>query len=364
MKRNYSIYLVIIILVSCESGTNPKPPEHELDWNLAKWYQNKRAAISITYDTGAIASSTVQMTTQEVLDRGLIYDFEFVNTSLWTSKIEYIRDFCIPNNIQFFGHGAEHINHDALTYEEALASVAACADTMQSLGLKVVSFAYPGGFGFQQETRQAVRDGGFYSARNYNLLDHYDPYIIPDNSLIPKNWYRLPSLMMEDIEYAQHGWAINNTAELIPFLDTTLEKKAWLIITYHSIGFPPPAYGFYNLQNFLTDLDAIKERDFWNASMNDITLYAYERAATVVWDSVAYDSSEVSEILLRLEDHLDDDTFDHELTLNISLPDIWTGAEIQIIDDGVLLDILSVDSSRASLNLLPNNHTYTLRIAN
>lgn len=355
---------MILIIVSCESPPEPKPLEPTLDSRLAKWYQNKRAAISVTYDFGPIDHPTVQMTTQEVLNRGLVYDFEFVNISLWNTKFEYIKNFCIPNNIQFFGHGAVHVNHDALTYEEALASVEACADTMRAIGLKVASFAYPGGFGYEEETQLAVRDGGFYSARNHHPKDHKDPYIIPDNSSTPKNWYSLPSLVMQDIEYAQNEWAINNTDELIPFLDTTLIKKAWLILTYHSIGFPPPAYGFYDLHTFFSDLDSIRDRDFWCASMNDITLYTYERAACVVWDSVLYNDSEVSEILLRLEDHLDDDTFNHELTLNVSLPDTWVGNELQIVDGGEIIHTVTINSTTVSLNLLPNNHTYTLRIEN
>lgn len=350
-------------LFGCDNSVDPEPPVNELDWNIAKWYQNKQAAISITYDTGAIESPTVQGTTQDVLSRGLTYDFEFVNTSLWASKIDYIMDFCIPNNIQFFGHGARHINHDALTYEEVFASATICADTMSALGLKVVSFAYPGGFGHEEETQRAVRDGGFYSARNHHPKDHKNPYIMPDSASAPTNWFSLPSLVMQDIEYAQNEWAINNTEDLIPFLDRTLSKKAWLILTYHAIGSPPPAYGFYNLQNFLSDLDAIQERDFWNASMNDITAYTYERAAAVVWDSVTHNDSEIDEILLRLEDNLDDYTFDHELTLNIILPDTWRGSAIHIIEDGEITDVMSVDSSMVSVNLLPNNQIYTIRLA-
>ena len=97
--------------------------------------------------------------------------------------------------------------------------------------------------------------------------------------------------------------------------------------------------------------------------MNDITAYTYERAAAVVWDSVTHNDSEIDEILLRLEDNLDDYTFDHELTLNIILPDTWRGSAIHIIEDGEITDVMSVDSSMVSVNLLPNNQIYTIRLA-
>ena len=82
---------------------------------------------------------------------------------------------------------------------------------------------------------------------------------------------------MQDINFNNLETAVNDTEELIPFLDETLAKNAWLITTYHAIGHTDSTYGFYTMDNFISDLEEIKARDFWVASMNDVTLYIYER---------------------------------------------------------------------------------------
>ena len=39
-----------------------------------------------------------------------------------------------PDGFQFFGHGHQHVSHDAMTFGDAKASFTRCFDTMRSLG--------------------------------------------------------------------------------------------------------------------------------------------------------------------------------------------------------------------------------------
>src|SRR5262249_27648172 len=83
-----------------------------------------------------------------------------------------------------------------LSPEEARRSARACFETMQSLGLKPVAFAYPTGHASRQSTRDAVRDAGFVSARIFRASSRREPYIVPGETRAPDDWYALPSLVI------------------------------------------------------------------------------------------------------------------------------------------------------------------------
>jgi hypothetical protein len=325
---------------------------------IAKWYDNHTAAVSITYDDGSPQSSLSKTAQQAVLAKGLTMDTELVTGELWQSKLTHIITNMLPAGLQVFGHG--HINHDALSYLEAYNSFKTCYDTMTSLGINPVASAYPGGYGFQAETWQALQDAGFLSGRLFQMtMGHNNPYILPYSDLTPANWYALNTLVMLDVvscatDY-ERQMAINNTAELIPFLNGALGRTAWVILTYHGIGSTTTTLR-YPMTEFLTDLDAIAERDFWCASMNDITLYARERQQANVslewfWNMLS----------IKVSDNLPNDIYDQPLTVLFDIPANWVNLPLALYQNGTLMADCQFSSINATLNLLPNELGYILR---
>ena len=71
----------------------------------------------------------------------------------------------VPQGFSYFGHGHNHIDHDELSYEEALESFQANYDTMKDWGMKPVAYGYPRSAGHEEETQLALENAGFLSGR-------------------------------------------------------------------------------------------------------------------------------------------------------------------------------------------------------
>ena len=357
---------------------------------IAKWYGNHTAAISITYDSNSYTAPEIN---RFVADQGLVLDYEMVTQRFWKQPLpvwmEYDLTERIPAEIPgrvydlasdaeianlyaltdagfgYFGHGHWHVDHDALTYDEAYQSFRLCYEIMESLGLPPVAYGYPRGAGNEPETQQAVADAGFLAARLAaqesaigflpgRLVGLADPYIVPDDADAPENWYGLPAVVMESYDFQQCAVCTNNTGELIPLLDGALEKTAWLIQMYHAIG-NYAGYGFYEWSDFQNDMRAIAERDFWVAPMGQVVLYLRERAqATVEMDVVA--RNELTErIVLTLSDGLDNARFNQPLTLLLTPPADWAGMPVRITQDGQEMGRVAPNAAGILLLSVPPN---------
>ena len=112
--------LMCILTFSCAGPNQPDDNIYVTNVMVTKWYNIHEGAISITHDYGPVNSDQSQAVLIEVLDRGLTIDYEFLSAPqhIWNSKATFINEFCIPNNIQFFGHGHLHNDHDALSYDD------------------------------------------------------------------------------------------------------------------------------------------------------------------------------------------------------------------------------------------------------
>ena len=114
--------LMCILTFSCAGPNQPDDNIYVTNVMVTKWYNIHEGAISITHDYGPVNSDQSQAVLIEVLDRGLTIDYEFLSAPqhIWNSKATFINEFCIPNNIQFFGHGHLHNDHDALSYDDVV----------------------------------------------------------------------------------------------------------------------------------------------------------------------------------------------------------------------------------------------------
>ncbi len=373
-KLNSSIkfLFVLLFLVSCNlkddyiNNVYNVNVYKQIPVTIAKWYDNHTAAISIDNDAGSVASPAEQIVQKIVKDNGLIIDYEFVTERYRSDSIRlnYLYEKFLPMGFGYFGHGDTHINHDLLSEEEAYKSFKKCYDTMIDFGLKPVSYAYPGGFGHHLRTQRALKRAGFLSSRRFEKLDVFNPYIIPDDETEPENWYELPSLVMQAYDYVSCSICINNTEDLIPHLDKTLEKHAWLIITYHSIG-QKGSYGFYYLSDFKNDLREIKKRDFWVAHNDDVTLYILERNAASV--CVGYTSSDNildEEIKIQISDGYENEKFDVPLTLLFNIPQSWLRKKLKLVQDTVNIGQYEFESNPVKISVLPNEKNYKLKVFN
>ena len=373
MKLNNSIVFLVILLLlaSCDlkdvdiNNISSKNEWKESPVTIAKWYDNHTAAISIDNDAGSVASPAEQIVQKIVKDNGLIIDYEFVTERYRTDSIRlnYLYEKFLPMGFGYFGHGDTHINHDILTEEEAYKSFKKCYDTMIDFGLKPVSYAYPGGFGHHLKTQRALKRAGFLSSRRFEKLDVFNPYIIPDDETEPENWYELPSLVMQSYDYVSCSICINNTHDLIPHLDKTIEKRAWLIITYHSIG-QEGSYGFYHLYDFKNDLKEIKKRDFWVAHNDDVTLYILERNAASVYFN-HYDCDDILDdnIEFIISDGYDNAKYNVPLTLLFDIPESWLRKRLMLVQDSVIISEYEFDSNPVKISVLPNEKSYEFRVS-
>lgn len=365
---------------------------------IAKWYDNHTAAISITYDANSYNTPEIN---RFVAEQRLVLDYEMVTQRFWGQPlpdwVEYDLTERIPAEIPgrvydragdgeianlaaltaagfgYFGHGHWHVDHDALTYDEAYQSFRLCYQIMESLGLPPVAYGYPRGAGNEPETQRAVADAGFLAARLAaqesaigflpgRLVGLADPYIVPNGEAAPENWYALPAVVMESYDFQQCAVCTNDTGELIPILDGALDKTAWFIQMYHSIG-NYAGYGFYEWGDFQNDMRAIAERDFWAAPMGQVVLYIRERERATVEMDVVGSSGVTDSIVVTLSDGLDNARFNQPLTLLLTPPADWVGRPVRITQTGREVGRVGAnDDGVIMLSVLPDEKPYRLEL--
>ena len=384
----------LVVIAGCNEAEDKRPSDgsardridsansRQAAFAIAKWFNNHAAAISITYDDWPDVNHPVD---EFVLDMGLVLDFQMVTQGYadqvpdWvehdlTELIPHVvpgallskfEDHRIDSNLAltahgfgFFGHGHWHVNHDVLTYAQAHDSFRLCFDVMRKLGLKPVAYAYPRGAGHEEDTQRALADAGFLSGRLGGPAGQ-SPYIVPDSSTSPENWFLLPALTMESHDFQQCDGCINDTGELLPILDTAIEKTAWIIPVYHNIG-RETGWGPYRWGDFRGDVRAIAARDFWVAPMNNVVLYIREREKAVVEMETIEQDGVTEQIRLTLSDGLDNERFDQPLTMIFTAPPDWVGQPVQITQNERHVDWIFPETGITTFSVQPNEAPYAL----
>lgn len=347
MKRIILIFLMFSLTLSMleaalkkKGGEAPPcPPKGQTaSAKIAKWLHNRAAAISITYDDGNPASPINRTVNSEVLRNGLIMDYEIVSADYLNSPFtqNYLLKKLIPAGFGYFGHGHTHINHDRLTKAEALESFRRCFKTIEAFGLHPAAYAYPQGAGLEAETRAALEEAGFLSARLHFSDKMTSPWIVPGVQNEPEDWFALPTLVMQDFSFTHCKRCVGTNEQLLPYLDHAIMEKDWIILTYHAIG-DEKGYGFFKFEEFVKNLAAIRERDFWNASMNSVTLYIREKArAAVVITPLPHPGNDIREIALTLSDGLPNNIYYQPLTLILQLPESWLQHSVALMEHKIV----------------------------
>lgn len=373
----YGIAAVLsVVTASCVFTASPPShpismPYETIQFSIAKWQNNHRAAVSLTYDHGWTGENPAEQDVERLLkDSGVVMDFDVTTSYMGARQYAYLRDSLRPRPyISFFGHGHWHVNTDALSEDSARKNFRQCYDSMLSVGLRPISYAYPGGYGYDVKTRRACRDAGFLSARMFAWSG--SPCIMPDSMRAPEDWFALPTLPMFGYDWQRSDPLLNNatgivhtTEELVPFLDEAVQSRAWIILTYHAITTAPTTT--YRFEDFKRDISAVKTRNFWIASMNTLTLYATERAKAHMETQYEHDElGALQAAVLRVEDNLPDDLYSVPLTVCLVVPTSWRNRALVLLEGNDLTqrDTVVCHADSCMITVLPNNHRYTLRPA-
>lgn len=371
--RKMILILILLVISNCESDSpvenrNEDVPENVLEVEVAKWYHDHQATVVITFDAawgqkGEYFDSKLQEAVDEILDRNLHMDFEFV--SQWFDKpgfdelLAWMRDDLIPSGIHFFGHGHKHINHDAVGFDSAYVSFKTCYDLMKSWGLNPKVYGYPESRGLEYDTQLACKLAGFIAARGATF-DRDKFFICPDDKTEPENWYYLPCIPMA---YEEKEIYVHNHDELEPTLASALEKNAWIIIMYHNIGLPDVGWGWYPTEEFIKDIDYIAANDFWPTNFDNVVMYVQERNNFEYQKICLEESNEKIKYEVVFNDNLDDTLYNHPLTINIKInPDLNAKKiEIEPAIDGKS-DFNIYDINEISLDLIPDGTRYLFSI--
>ncbi|GJQ61347.1 MAG: hypothetical protein SCALA702_04000 [Melioribacteraceae bacterium] len=373
MKNLRLLFLLSLILISCndevivnndyylqvpESASEPHIGDHIEDISVAKWFNNHTAAITLTYDASIGNISRTMLAVDAVIERDMIMDLEMVTAKYSEPEnahyLDFIRDEMIPKGIGFFGHGHEHINHDELGYKDAYNSFSLCYELMSNWGLNPVTYAYPHARGYKGTTQLAVKRAGFIAARGYTL-DEDEFLICPNEKTEPENWFYLPCVgMAKEYEY----WVQSNT-ELTPHLQRAVDNTAWIMLMYHSVGMPEVS-GYYDLDEFETDLETIKSMDFWCDHMDNITLYIYEKNSFYYLTEYMGVSGDKTRYRITFGDGFAEEIYSQPLTINLSFKDDYKFSTLEMNPSAESGRLYSIENNKVSINVIPDETTYDI----
>ena len=374
MRKSVRTVICFVFLLYGCSGSTTESNEYESDLieivEITKWPDGFRAAFTPTLDAGLPAAYDAE--NQWLIDNGLFMDYEIV-TAIYDQipeRVAFMRDVLKPMGFGYFGHGHAHDNHDNFDYEDAYASFRQNFLSIASYGFRPVAYAYPYGHGLLERTRRALSDSGFLSGRlNWPVFEGYGPCIIPGDDTEPPDWFALPALRMESYDFEQCSDCVNDPEEFFSYLDACVEQGAWLINTYHAIGFDgetdgrPVGWGFYRRHHFYEEMMRIKELQdegiVWLARMSDATLYARQR------HNASFDINKIDRLTyhLFLDDGLDRAIFHLPLTLRLKIDHEHMGKRIEISDSfNTIVTGLEITSEEHLINLIPSQEPYTIKI--
>lgn len=364
MKNNSLLYLILLVfIVSCKElpGDFIKD-EKEIPCEVLKWPDGKSGAIILTFDSGGLDSPRELYIQQFAEKYNIPLNYELVTSgALGNAKlVEYFKNSLLKRGHGFYGHGHWHYNHDALSYNDAYDSFKRCYDFFDSVGIPVISYSYPGGFGYNSSTTRALKDAGFFAGRLYDQTDQDNPYILSGNQDEPDSWYKLPTIVMQAYEYDACEACINNTEELIPFLTNTEKKTAMIILTYHAVG-DKGNYGFYQLEDFEKDIMAIAKTNLWKARFNDAVKYIYERKYSEVVCKQNYNIEDKPiSIFISVNTNLNKNIFNYPLSISANIPSEWINRKLKISGSGKTIDTLVFKNKKGVFNLAPSENHYVI----
>lgn len=305
----------------------------------------------------------------------MFIDYEIVSTTydIAPDRVEYMRNFLIPNGFGIFGHGHahdNHDNHDQFDYQGAYQSFKTNFDRIKSYGFTPIAYAYPYGAGKKASTAQALKDSGFLSGRLHQVVfEGYGPCVMAGDEMEPPNWFQIPSLPMQSYEFEQDAYNyVNDAEEFFSHFEPCVEAGGWINSTYHGLGFDgtngfPIKWGYYHFSEFEKEMLRVRELMdqgiLWLAQLSEVTLYAQQRnAANVLLDKIGDNEYEI-----YLFDGLDRSIYTMPLTLKLELDGNFNGKRLRIVNvQAGFLQEVTINEATILLNLVPSTSPYRVRV--
>lgn len=371
VKNRASIINVVILaclcLVSVGCSDDKTPPaalavepwgELDITASVSKWRDGHTAAVSITYDGLWHSDPLILVAADDALSRGLPLSFELVTSSFvdYPDLIIRMREELLPRGITFYGHGHEHYDFDTLSYDDCYASFSLCYNYMRAWGLNPKSYAYPHGKGFKSTTKFANRMAGFVCARGLTFMSNPN-YICQYDEKEPRDWYYLPTISVaRDLE----GY-VNTHEDMSAVIETCIERAAWIIIMYHSIGFPD-GWGYYPYDDYIRDIDRLAYNDFWCAPMGTIACYVQERNAFKFGSTLTASGDDWKEYRVRFWDGLDNSIYDEPLTVDLIFHSEDAVDRAVLTSSDSIVDVHAVEHGVLRLQIIPDDGYHTLTV--
>lgn len=315
--------LTAAMAVMCAQAQTPGP-----NAEICKFYNNKTAAVSLTYDDGMLEHYT--LVAPELEKRGLRGTF-WINGNIVGSAETPNGPRLTWDNIkemherghEMTSHTWSHPNCRKVGFEAFMADVARNDSAfMEHLGYKPMTLAYP----FNAMTAAVVKavEEGRIGSRTFQT---------------------------------GHGQQNNkqDIGKMTQWLNALIEKGEWGVTMTHGIkvGYDK-WYKPEELWMFYDTLKANGEK-VWTAVFADVQSYVKEREAT----TLEIRKQSAKKLVLRPVMTLDAAIYRHPLTINIT--NIAPGREVTAGQDGRTLTVMQCDGNTL-VNIMPSGGDVTVRI--
>lgn len=279
------------------------------DPQICTFYQNKPAAVSLTFDSNTLAHGQMyDSVLQQYNMKGTflaVVNWMKGDLSGWKEMVDSGRlDIC--------NHSVDHkVRYESATAEELAEDISGAHAQLCEMfpQLPILTFGAPWG---------TTTDDSIAEMKKL----HYANRKAGGNKPAPSGpteteWFLLPCYSVQNTVTAQqmNGWT-----------DTAIAQQGWAIEMYHEIeDLSETTYTYGTTKQIFAEHMAYlndKGDQVWCGSFQDVTAYIRERQNAQV-SAAEKDSHHIS---VTLTDSLPDDLFFHPLTLKINVPEHWSGS--------------------------------------
>ncbi len=303
---------------------------------LTDFYNNKKAAVSITFD-------------DSILDAAQYYDVLFENYNIHGTAC-MVADWVLEDDIDawqtLFDNGnidiANHSKAHEIKYDENSPSaevlegdITGGYNKLKQMfpDEKILAFAPP----WTRTTSASLEE-----TQKYHIASRKGGGGYVSADLSGTDWFYLPGFV---VDHSMSAEALNAK------IDTAITDGKWFITLMHGIG-----EGTYNIDKTVCDeffgYIGSKNDEIWAGSLNEVIQYIYERQNA----SVGYNDFEDGKLSIFVRDTLDDELFNFPLTLKVNVPDSWTNIKVTQGDVTEELNTFTQNGKRyVYLNAVPDN---------
>lgn len=275
---------------------------------VAAYLDNKKAAISITFDDG-------------IYDAAVFYDNLFEKNNIKGTAMlvnDWLSENSIPKwqallekgNIEVGNHSKGHAiqyKTDNPTEEELKEDITGGYNALKALfpDEKIITFAPP----WTQSTTASIAE---ISKNHYASRTSGTGFLSANPT--EHDFMHIPALILLNT---------NTADELTAHIDTAIANESWFTVLMHGIG-----DGTYNIKEDVCEAFfnyiGSKKDDVWAGALGEIVQYMYEKQNHTINVNWVKENA----MSLTLTDTLDNQVFDFPLTFKVNIPDSWNGVNV------------------------------------